>query len=82
MDLNEDRDDIETTYDPPREFSRVTGIPLSTLSKMRMRGNGPPFVKIGRTIRYPRRKGLKWMGQHERRSTVDRQSRTSGNSPA
>ncbi len=37
MDDNNDRDDIETTYDPPREFSRVTGIPLSTLSKMRMR---------------------------------------------
>jgi Helix-turn-helix domain len=31
-------------------FLRVSG---SWLAKARMRGDGPPYVKIGRSIRYP-----------------------------
>jgi hypothetical protein len=63
-------EDLET-FDTPRQFSQISNIPESTLSKMRMRGNGPPYVKINRAVRYPRRKGLRWMAARERRSTVD-----------
>jgi predicted transcriptional regulator len=66
-----DNEDIESTYDTPRQFAKISNIPESTLSKMRMRGNGPPYVKINRAVRYPRRKGLKWIASRERRSTVD-----------
>ena len=70
----DDDEDIETTYDTPSQFSKISNIPESTLSKMRMRGNGPPYVKINRAVRYPRRKGLKWIAARERQSTVDASS--------
>jgi hypothetical protein len=63
--------DLETEYEPPPKFSRITGIPTSTLAKLRMRGGGPPFVKIGRAVRYPVRAGLEWMAAHTRRSTSE-----------
>jgi hypothetical protein len=56
-------------YEAPRQFARTTSIPESTLAKMRMRGGGPPFVKIGRSVRYPVRAGLEWMALHARAST-------------
>jgi hypothetical protein len=63
--------DLETAYEPPRQFSRIIGIPESTLAKMRMHGSGPPFVKIGRSVRYGVRVGLEWMAAHTRRSTSE-----------
>jgi hypothetical protein len=64
--------DLETEYQPPRQFARITTIPESTLAKLRMRGGGPPFVKIGRSVRYPVRAGLEWMAARTRRSTSER----------
>jgi hypothetical protein len=32
--------------------SILTDIPVSSLQKMRGRGDGPPFVKIGSRVRY------------------------------
>jgi hypothetical protein len=61
----------ESEYLPPAHFSRVTSIPTSTLAKLRMRGGGPPFAKIGRAVRYPVRAGLEWMAEHLRQSTSD-----------
>lgn len=58
-------------YLPPREFARLIGISESTLAKARMRGNGPAFVKIGRSVRYSREAGLAWMAAHTRRSTSE-----------
>jgi hypothetical protein len=58
-------------YQPPSQFSRTTGIPESTLAKKRMDGSGPPYVKIGRSVRYPVRAGLEWMAAQLRRSTSD-----------
>lgn len=34
------------------ELSRVRNIPLGTLRAGRSRGFGPPFIKLGRTVRY------------------------------
>lgn len=34
------------------EASARIGVPVSSLQKMRMRGNGPPFAKIGQRVRY------------------------------
>ena len=65
------RIDLETEYQPPRQFARVTGISESTLAKLRMSGAGPPYVKIGRSVRYPVGAGLAWMAAHTRRSTSD-----------
>lgn len=35
-----------------RGASALIGVPVSSLQKMRMRGDGPPFVKIGQRVRY------------------------------
>lgn len=32
--------------------SRHIGLAVSTLEKMRVYGDGPPFVKLGRSVRY------------------------------
>jgi predicted DNA-binding transcriptional regulator AlpA len=63
--------DPETAYQPPRQFARTTGIPESTLAKMRMRGGGPPYVKIGRSVRYSVSLGLAWMEAHTCRNTSE-----------
>lgn len=44
----------------------------SWLAKARMRGDGPPFVKIGRTIRYREAVLLIWLEAHQRLSTSER----------
>jgi predicted DNA-binding transcriptional regulator AlpA len=63
--------DIETAYQRPRQFARIIGVAESTLAKLRMRGDGPPFVKVGRAVKYPVREGLEWMAARTRRSTSE-----------
>jgi hypothetical protein len=64
--------DAEIEYMPPRQFARLIGVSESTLAKKRMAGDGPPYVKVGRSVRYSRDAGLAWMSGHARRSTSDR----------
>lgn len=44
----------------------------SWLAKARMRGNGPPYVKLGRAIRYSEAALLHWMKSRVRLSTSER----------
>jgi predicted DNA-binding transcriptional regulator AlpA len=37
----------------PEEFSQLTGVPTETLSYWRKNNDGPPYVKLGRAVRYP-----------------------------
>ena len=50
-------------------FLRVS---LSWLAKARMRGDGPPYVKIGRAIRYLESALQQWMKSQIHLSTSDR----------
>jgi predicted DNA-binding transcriptional regulator AlpA len=45
----------------PREAADFLRASDSWLAKARMRGDGPPFVKIGRSIRYRQSDLLRWM---------------------
>lgn len=36
----------------PRELSSYLGVPSGTLANWRYQGYGPPFVKVGRQVRY------------------------------
>jgi hypothetical protein len=63
--------EVEIAYQAPRQFARTIGVAESTLAKLRMRGGGPPYCKIGRSVRYPVRAGLEWMAARARRSTAD-----------
>lgn len=43
-----------------REVARITGISVRSLQHKRSQGEGPPFVRIGRSVRYPREDLVHW----------------------
>lgn len=49
--------------------ARLMGFHPNTLVKMRMRGDGPPFVRVGRGIRYRQRDLERFIEQHKFRNT-------------
>ena len=53
------------------EVSRITGVPTRSLEAMRCRGDGPPFIKIGKRVRYFRRDVFGWLNRRRRVSTGD-----------
>ncbi|NCC41592.1 MAG: DNA-binding protein, partial [Gammaproteobacteria bacterium] len=42
-----------------------------TLQAWRTRGDGPPFVKLGRAVRYDPRATDEWLATRARRNTAD-----------
>ena len=56
-----------------REAAARCGLSASYLHKSRVRGDGPPFLKVGRrAVRYDAAKLDTWLTAHERRSTSER----------
>jgi excisionase family DNA binding protein len=53
----------------PHEAAKVLKLSLSWLAKGRMRGHGPPYMKVGRSIRYSEAALLQWMKSQQRLST-------------
>ena len=53
----------------PKEAGDFLRVSLSWLAKARMRGDGPPYVKLGRSIRYSETALRLWMQSHQRLST-------------
>ena len=46
-------------------------VSLSWLAKARMRGDGPPYIRIGRSIRYAEAALMQWMKSRQRLSTSE-----------
>jgi excisionase family DNA binding protein len=55
----------------PKEAAELLKVSLSWLAKARMRGDGPPFIKIGRAVRYSEAALLQWMKSQQRLSTSE-----------
>jgi Helix-turn-helix domain len=55
----------------PKEAADRLRVSWSWLAKARMRGDGPPFVRIGRSIRYPEPALLHWIRGAQRLSTSE-----------
>ena len=55
-----------------RDAADLLRLSPSWLAKARMRGDGPPYVKLGRAIRYSEGALIQWMKSHLRLSTSDR----------
>jgi predicted DNA-binding transcriptional regulator AlpA len=54
------------------EAARYVALSESTLTKMRLTGDGPPFVKVGpRAVAYRRADLDTWLATRVRRSTSD-----------
>jgi predicted DNA-binding transcriptional regulator AlpA len=54
-----------------RETASHLHVSMSWLAKSRMRGDGPPFLKFGRSVRYREETLVRWTQSHLRFSTSD-----------
>jgi len=54
-------DEQDDVYDPPKFVAREMDCSENYLAKLRMKGDGPPFVKVGKLVRYPRRLRRAWL---------------------
>jgi hypothetical protein len=55
-----------------KEAARFLRVSSSWLAKSRMRGDGPPYAKIGRSIRYREDALIQWLRSQARLSTSER----------
>jgi predicted DNA-binding transcriptional regulator AlpA len=56
----------------PKEAAKLLKVSVSWLAKARMRGDGPPYIRIsGRSIRYTEAALLQWMKSRQRLSTSE-----------
>jgi predicted DNA-binding transcriptional regulator AlpA len=55
----------------PKEAGHFLRVSLSWLAKARMRGDGPPYIKVGRSIRYAEAALIQWMKSRQRLSTSE-----------
>lgn len=58
-------------YGSTEIVARILGVSVSYLNKARMSGEGPPFHKFGRTVRYCIPDVIAWAVSRTRRSTSD-----------
>jgi len=49
-----------------KEVATEMKISTSWLAKRRMDGDGPPYIKVGRSIRYMRTEIMQWMRSRQR----------------
>jgi hypothetical protein len=56
-------------YVTPKEASEICRMSVSWLAKARMNGDGPPFHKFRRAVRYDETTLHNWAKSRERRST-------------
>ena len=55
----------------PKEAAALLRVSCSWLAKARMAGDGPPFIKVGRSVRYSEAGLLQWMKSRQRLSTSE-----------
>ena len=64
--------DSETGFMRPPQAARYIGLAISTLAKMRLRGDGPVFVKAGpKLVLYCKADIDAWIDECRRQSTSD-----------
>jgi hypothetical protein len=60
----------------------VAKLSASTLNKLRMKGSGPEYLKLGRRVVYSRRSLDEWMSSRARTSTSDAGSEPAATVPS
>ena len=55
----------------PKEAAVRLKVSLSWLAKARMRGDGPPYITVGRSIRYSEAGLIQWARSQQRVSTSE-----------
>lgn len=66
---------MTTTIEPyavdTSQAAKITGLSPATLNTLRSRGGGPPFVKIGKSVRYRVADLHHWLDERVVASTAD-----------
>lgn len=62
----------------PASAAKFLGLSASTLAKMRLKGNGPRYAKLGdRAVLYDTADLLRWVEDRKRKSTSEQSSKMS-----
>jgi hypothetical protein len=61
-------------YISETEWERISGIKRQTSANRRHLGEGPPYYKIGRSVRYKLSEALAWLERHR----IDPETRREG----
>ena len=56
----------------PKDAAHFLRMSLSWLAKARMRGDGPTFIKVGRSIRYAEAALIQWTKSRQRLPTSEK----------
>lgn len=73
-------DDDSDSYIDDRALAQLLGCSRVTLQQARARGQGIPYVKIGRLVRYSTRTVREWLAAHTRGSLPAVRSQIAGSS--
>lgn len=68
--MNKQPLDVSPVLTPKETAARLKVSP-SWLAKARMRGDGPPYIRVGRSIRYAEPALGQWMKSRQRLSTSE-----------
>ncbi len=49
----------------PKDAAAFLKLSLAWLAKARMRGDGPPYIKLGKSVRYSKVALLDWLKSHQ-----------------
>ena len=69
---NEQRSESDQRLLTAKDAADHLQLSPSWLAKARMRGDGPPYVKLGRSVRYGESALAKWTRTRTRNSTSER----------
>lgn len=58
---------------PPQVAERL-GLARSTLAKLRVHGGGPPYLKLGTSVRYPEDSLAAWLAARPRHTSTASES--------
>ncbi len=65
-------DDVSNRLLVEKEAADILRVSFRTLQAWRVIGDGPPYCKIGRSVRYRHQDLLEWVANRIRKSTSDR----------
>ena len=69
--ISPEKSPLPSAYLDTSGASALTGISESTLEKQRLTGNGIPFIKAGRLVKYAVADIHSWMAERRRSSTSE-----------
>ena len=66
--------DFNDRYVTEKEASTLTSLSVAWFQRARWSGNGPPYIKAGRSVRYRMQQLVAWMESQQICSTTDKKS--------